>query len=73
MQNPTVSYAFGACTPGSVGLTTGSLARLRLAKIRTMTMPNSPDTLLKRAMEEKLRLNVLTSVRFQEDFPRRHE
>ena len=41
---------------GSFGLAMGILARLRLAKIRTMARPNSPDMPPKRA--KKVRLGI---------------
>ena len=41
-----------------VGLAMGILARLRLAKIQTMTRPNSPDMLSKRI--KKIRLGMIT-------------
>ena len=43
---------------GSFGLAMGILARLRLAKIRTMARPNSPDMPPKRT--KKVRLGIST-------------
>ena len=43
---------------GSFGLAMGILARLRLAKIRTMARPNSPDMPPKRT--KKVRLGIFT-------------
>jgi len=40
--------------PGSFGLAMGNLARLRLAKIRTMARPNSPDMPPKRTKKVRL-------------------
>ena len=47
---------------GSFGLAMGILARLRLAKIRTMARPNSPDMPPKRTI--KVRLGIFTVALF---------
>ena len=44
---------------GSFGLEMGILARLRLAKIRTMARPNSPDMPPKRT--KKVRLGIIST------------
>ena len=56
IPNRTFLVRFGSIS-GSFGLTMGILARLRLAKIRTMARPNSPDMLPKRA--KKVRLGII--------------
>ena len=43
---------------GSFSLTMGILARLRLAKIRTMARPNSPDMPPKRTTKVRLGINI---------------
>ena len=48
-----------ASISGSFGLAMGILARLRLAKIRTMARPNSPDMIPKRT--KKVRLGIISS------------
>ena len=51
---------------GSFGLVMGILARLRLAKIRTMARPNSPDMPPKRT--KKVRLGIFTVTKFSPKF-----
>ncbi len=46
------------CISDSFGLVIGILARLRLAKIRTMARPNSPDMRPKRT--KKVRLGIIS-------------
>jgi len=43
---------------GSFGFAMGILARLRLAKIRTMARPNSPDMPPKRTKKAQLGINT---------------
>ena len=48
---------FGSIS-SSFGLTMGILARLRLAKIRTMARPNSPDMPPKRTKKVRLGIKI---------------
>ena len=52
---------FGSIS-SSFGLTMGILARLRLAKIRTMARPNSPDMPPKRTKKVRLGISISTSL-----------
>ena len=52
---------FGSIS-SSFGLTMGILARLRVAKIRTMARPNSPDMPPKRAKKVRLGISIVLFV-----------